>query len=44
MRAWQITRLGQPEDALELVESPDRAPAAGEVAVRAWTVSTWATG
>lgn len=34
MRAWQITRLGQPEDALELVESPDRAPAAGEVAVR----------
>ncbi|KXF49986.1 alcohol dehydrogenase [Rhodococcus sp. SC4] len=34
MRAWQITSLGQPEQALEVVELPDRAPAVGEVAVR----------
>lgn len=34
MKAWQITRLGEPEQALHLVEVPSLPVAAGEVEVR----------
>jgi NADPH2:quinone reductase len=35
MRAWQVIRHGAPTEALELVETPEPAPQAGEILVRA---------
>src|ERR1700722_5420143 len=34
MRAWQVTRYGRPTEALELLETADPTPGAGEVLVR----------
>src|SRR5690606_19866134 len=34
MRAWQVSKLGDPREALRLVELPKPIPAAGEVLVR----------
>jgi NADPH:quinone reductase len=34
MRAWQVSRLGEPADALELVDVPQPEPAPGQIAVR----------
>lgn len=34
MRAWQVTRLGQPADALDLVDLPRPEPAQGQLLVR----------
>ncbi|MCP2325302.1 NADPH2:quinone reductase [Hamadaea flava] len=34
MRAWQVTRLGEPADALDLVDVPEPQPGPGQLAVR----------
>ncbi|MEW9033746.1 MAG: alcohol dehydrogenase catalytic domain-containing protein, partial [Planifilum fimeticola] len=34
MRAWQVSKLGDPRKALRLVELPKPSPAAGEVLIR----------
>jgi NADPH:quinone reductase-like Zn-dependent oxidoreductase len=34
VKAWQVTRLGAPQDALELADLPDPVPGDGEVLVR----------
>jgi NADPH2:quinone reductase len=34
MRAWQVSKLGDPREALRLVELPKPSPAAGEVLIR----------
>lgn len=34
MRAWQVSKLGDPRDVLQLVELPKPSPAAGEVLIR----------
>lgn len=39
MRTWQVTSLGEPRDALELVEVPVRTPGPGEVLVRVAAVA-----
>jgi len=39
MRAWHVTRHGEPEDVLELVEVEDPTPDAGEVRVRVAAVA-----
>ncbi|MCR2813174.1 NADPH:quinone oxidoreductase family protein [Microbacterium sp. zg.Y1090] len=39
MRAWHVTRNGEPEDVLELVEVDDPTPGAGEVLVRVAAVA-----
>ncbi|RLK52582.1 NADPH:quinone oxidoreductase family protein [Microbacterium telephonicum] len=39
MRAWRVTRLGEPADVLSLDEVPVPAPAAGEVQVRVRAVA-----
>ncbi len=39
MKAWQVTRHGQPEDALELTEVPRPEPGAGQLLVRVAAVT-----
>ncbi|MGH3263636.1 MAG: alcohol dehydrogenase catalytic domain-containing protein, partial [Trebonia sp.] len=34
MKAWQVTRHGEPEDVLELTDVPRPEPASGQVLVR----------
>ncbi|MEV6968497.1 NADPH:quinone oxidoreductase family protein [Hamadaea sp. NPDC051192] len=34
MKAWQVTRLGEPADALDLVDVPEPQPGPGQLAVR----------
>lgn len=39
MKAWQVTRLGEPIDALELIESPTPEPGPDEVLIKVAAVA-----
>lgn len=39
MRAWQVTRLGEPVDVMELADVPTPAPGPGQILVRVLAVA-----